>query len=69
MLRQDRLSELKSDQKTFLEELLGKIGNHGYKIKNKSGLKKLTEMNHTDLQNIDLHRTLMEIVNFPVTLR
>lgn len=69
MTRQKRLSELVSDQKNFYNELLGKIEKHGYKAKNKTELKKLTQMNNADLQQMDLHKILFEIVDFSVYLR
>jgi len=69
MVRQDRLDELKEDQKNFFSEILEKIEQHGYKIKSKPDLKNLTQKNYSELTNPKLFTLLLEIISFPVLIR
>ena len=69
MVSQNRLEELKEDQKIFFSEILEKIEQHGYKVKNKSELKNLTQSNYSELMNLKLFASLLEMISFPVLIR
>jgi len=69
MVRQDRLKELKEDQKNFFSEIIETIEQHGYKIKSKSELKNMTQKNYSELMNLQLFTALLEIISFPVLIR